>query len=358
MDESLKLMSFIIKLLTPFSAFITLFIFILLFKIHYKIKIYKIGYFKVVFINIILEIILRIIILFSSIFIILHSLNKKYLGINFCRIFLILFNYFYISIIFFNINTILYLYTYSNKKNDLVEQDIKNKKITLKNYSFKHFYLTSFTFSLIHSILFFLYDFLINEDYYSKNYYFNLINSENKPHLYDIFIFFPNILYFFISIPYLKISWNNEKITDKILLKSYSQYCFLYSFLSLSNPIIILILSLFTNNQYINFICQHISWMVLAIQLFISSKFRINCLYVKNSISKNINEKKNICSKFKLILYIIFTNNKINESTITDLNSSYVSHALTSINDVLKDNEITKFDTSLNDISIDNSLTN
>ena len=352
MDGTLKLISNIISIITSSSAFITLFIFILLFKIHYKIKIFKVGYFRVVFTNIVLEIILRIIIVLGSIVIILHNFNKINLGIYFFRIFLILFNYFYMSIIFFNIHTIFYLYSYSNQKNKLIEQDIKNKKISLKSYSFKKFYLISFSFSLIHSILFILYDFLINDDFFTKNNFFNITSLINKPHLYDIIIFFPNIVYFFLTIPYLKLSWNAETITDKIILKSYSQYCFLHSFLSLNYPIIILILSLFPNYNFINFSCQNISLIILMIQLFVSSNFRMNCLYVQNSINKSLNTKKSFCSNFKSSLSIIFTNAKISEFTITDLNSSYVSHALTAIKDVLNESENTILDYSITNLSI------
>ena len=355
MDESLELISNIITIITSFSAFITLFNFILLFKIHYKIKIFKEGYFKVVFINIILEIFFRIFITLASFFIILHNFNKINLGIYPCRIFLILFDYLYMSFIFFNINTIVYLYSYSNQKNELVEQDIKNKQFSFMSYSFKNFYLTSFTFSLIHSILFILYDFLINDDFFTKNNYFNLTSSINKPHLYDIIIFCPNIFYFFLTIPYLKLSWNTEKITDKIILKSYSQYCFLYSLLSLNYPIIIIIFSLFPNNKIIVFICQNISLIILIIQLFLSSNFRMNCLYIQNSINNSLQSKNNCCTKFKLGLNIIFSNAKISEFTITDLNNSYVSHALTSIKDVLNENEASVLDITLTNINIVNS---
>ena len=144
-----ELISIIINSLTFLISFLTFFNFIIIFKIHCKIKIFRVNYFRIVFTIIILEIMLRIIIIIESIFQILDILQKHSILNNEFKkynnlIFSLSFNFLYITIIFFNIRTIYYLYHYSTKDLDLINQDMQNSVISLKTYSFTNFYIISF----------------------------------------------------------------------------------------------------------------------------------------------------------------------------------------------------------------------
>ena len=347
-----ELISIIINSLTFLISFLTFFNFIIIFKIHCKIKIFRVNYFRIVFTIIILEIMLRIIIIIESIFQILDILQKHSILNNEFKkynnlIFSLSFNFLYITIIFFNIRTIYYLYHYSTKDLDLINQDMENSVISLKTYSFTNFYIISFFLGIIHTILFFLYAFLFNENFLN-NWFFNSISlSDYKTKIYELIFFFPNIFFFIYSIPYLKICWNKENITDKILLKGYSQYCFIYSFLSLIYPIIIIILLIFNDNTILKIICKNVILMFLNIQLYLSSTYRINCVYIKNTI---LNKEKKCYQIIKDYFIILFTNQKIKSVAVTDFNNTFVTHALTSEKDI---NEDYMNDTSMINMSFD-----
>ena len=342
MDYFFTLFINIESLLLIIVSFITLFMFLVMGKIHKTDPFLKQGFFNIVFTIIILEIFLRIILIASPI--LLYFMNNELLNL----IINSSFNFFYITTIFFNFITVFYLYTNLDKSEDLISKDINDKtahrdSIRVNIISFNLFYIISFLLGLIHTAFFVLIEKYKESDYFSKNIFFPIKkNSEDlKLNLFGLLIYIPNFIFLIVSFLYLKLSWNQEKITDNIIIKSYAIYCFKLSLLSLNYPIIIIItmLKFVTINYYIIIL---VSNFLIIIQIFISANFRMNCLYIESIFGK---ESKNLFSKIKKTFNILFTTEKLERLNSLDYNNSFISFSLSSKKDFIIDNPSTHNET-------------
>ena len=331
------------------TALITLFMFLVMGKIHRTDPFLKQGFFNIVFTIIILEIILRIILIVSPILLYFMNFTKLKLIINTS------FNFFYITTIFFNFITVFYLYIHLNKSEDLIAKDINDKNanrdsIRVNIISFNLFYVFSFLLGLIHTVFFFLFEKNNESDYFSSNIFFSIKKNFNNLiyNLYRLLIYFPNFIFFIVSFLYLKLSWNKEKISENIIIRSYAIYCFKLSILSLNYPIIIIIMifNFLTINFYIIIL---ISNFLIIIQIFISANFRMNCLYIESIFGK---ESKTLFSKIKKTFSILFTNEKIERLNSVDYNNSFISFSLSSKQDFIIENSSKK--NELDDSSFQN----
>ena len=320
--------------LLVFFSVLTLFMFLVIGKIHRRDPFLKQGFFNIVFTIIILEIVLRIILIISPVLIYLLKDAKINLIIYSS------FNFFYITTIFFNFITVFYLYTHLDKSEDLISKDINDKtahrdSIRVNTISFNLFYIISFLLGLIHTGFFIFFEFLKSQ-YIQNDIFFPIkqIEQNNFFFFFELIIYIPNFIFFIISFLYLKLSWNKEKITENIIIRSYAIYCFQLSILSLNYPIIILIMIFELFKEYLKIIIL-ISNSLLIFQIFISAYFRINCLYIESIFDK---ESTNLFSKIKKTFIILFTNEKVERLSSLDYNNSFISFSLSSKKDFIIEN--------------------
>ncbi len=318
------------------SSFISLFFFLVIGKIHIKDKFLQQGFFKVVFTIVILEILLRLILIISP-FLILFIHDKEEIM---RKIIYFSFNFVYMTILFFNLITVSFLYL--DKSEDLISKDINDKKahrdsVRVNNYSFNCVSIVSFLFGFIHTIILNVFETYINGNYEQLTFFpikFN--DKDNIKKLYEIIIYIPNFIFFIVSFLYLKLSWNKEKITDNIVIKSYALYCFHLSFFYLNYPIIILIDSLFNRFNYDRDIIILLSNLCLMIQNIFSSKYRMKCIYIESIFEgKKISFSQKIIKLFK----ILFTNEGINRLNSVDYNNSFIIFSLSSKEDFINEIE-------------------
>ena len=326
------------------SSFISLFFFLVIGKIHIKDKFLQQGFFKVVFSIVILEILLRLILIISP-FLILFIHDKEEIM---RKIIYFSFNFVYMTILFFNLITVFYLYIHLDKSEDLISKDINDKNahrdsVRVNNYTFNFVSIFSFLFGFIQTIIFIVCETFINENYEQLTFFpikFNDRDNTNK--IYEIIIYIPNFIFFFVSFLYLKLSWNKEKITDNIVIKSYALYSFHLSFFYLNYPIIILIDSLFSRFNYDRHIIIFLSNLCLMIQNIFSSKYRMKCIYIESIFEgKKITFYRKIIKCFK----ILFNNEGINRLNSVDYNNSFIIFSLSSKEDFI--NEIEQRNTTI-----------
>ena len=313
-----------------FSFLINLMIII----IHSKQKSIRRGFFTIIFAQIIMEAIINLSLLIMNI-IYLTEIKKNIWFL----ILPILFNFGYVTNILYNIRIMLYLMTLNKRNEELINYDSKEedddlsrlKTVGFTPHSFKSFHIFCFLFSIIHTILYVFNllndEFKIESNNWKWFYYF--MNGSDGIHRFAFFIF--NYIYFILSIPYLILSLNKEKISDHILLKRFSLYCLFSSFISLLFPLAVLFDYIFGEKKedyFIIIICAFIIYLV------ITWFFRVNCYYVQYILEEN---GKGFCRKCQMGFNILFRCKEIPSPNFIDLNSSYVYHSLANLNDFLQE---------------------
>ena len=315
---------------------ILFFINITICKMHIKQSFIRQGFFKVVFIQIIYETLIILILFTISLLYILNKLEFIYDSNYFISI-PVLFNFCYMNLIFYNILTILFLlYKKEETANfstslEFTSTESGNDTISFKKSTFRKLHIISLFFSIIHSIIY-CFTLLKNSNSFYFIYYFY---PDKKTNFWIIFIFIPNLIYFIISIVYLILSVNKNKISENIRLQNYSIFCFISSFISLIFPSS----AIFNNiKQYtkVEDIVKIVLYVMFLIYLINTCRFRLKRYYVQTIL---MTKGTNFCDKLSFGLAIFFKNVDIQVPNFIDLNSNYIYHSLANINDFVQENE-------------------
>ena len=301
--------------------------------IHFKKPLLREGFFIIIFVQIFMEALISLsLLIMNIIYYIDFSRDKWFLT------FPALFNFAYVTNTLYNTRIVIYLMTINKEIEETVEYDncdeveknnlTRNSTIGLIQYSYKNFHMCCFLFSIIHTI-FYILNLLYGNSNLEKiedwNWSYYFLNGSKGLHRFAFFIF--HIIFFVISIPYLCLSLNKEKISEHILLKRFSIYCIFSSIISLLFPTS-LILSYFVDNA--NNIIYLIIIIAFVVYLFITSYFRVNCYYIQYILEQN---GKSCCEKFCVGLNILFCCGKIRQPNFVDLNSAFIYHSLANLND-------------------------
>lgn len=325
-----------------------LFTLLLICKMHIKQKSIREGYFKVVFTQIILELLLDIILLTIIILEIFSPENKSKPIYILPTLFIFLYN---IDILY-NIQTIVRLSKAHitidtidafNNDDDTQGEDLeitKSKSIDLKVYSFKRIHILSFLLSFIHAFLYFYILFKYGDNNKIElNWYYYFLNKD-ETNLFYLFFFLFNYIFFILSIRYLCLK---QEINQIIKLKHYSIYCFIISLIGLMFPIKIILNYIYyeslrnrkEKNIFEDILVYIYSFLFLA-YLLANSLFRLNCYYVQFILSK---KGKKCCSKFKFGLRILFTRIIVPSPNFIDFNNTFLYHSLSNEKDFYKEKD-------------------
>ena len=349
----------IIKVFSLILIFFNLLILLTICKMHIKQKSIREGYFKIVFSQIILELLLNIIILL----IVILSLFITNINSNLFFFISVLLNFFYNIDILYNTQTILYL---MRAKNKVDSEDITTNtddlsrteefrgsalSIDLKRYSFRRIHLISIFFSIIHSLIFFIIIFLqSNKEQNQELIWYFYFLDENKKNFLFLFIFILNYLYFALSICYCCIKQN---INESIKLKHFSIYCFITSIIGLIFPSKIIINHFLKKD--LKALLTYIYSFLFLFYLFVNMNFRLNCYYVQYILSRKGNK---FCSKISFGIKILFSRIMVPSPNFIDFNNSFIYHSLSSEKDFydVKDKKLKKgLDNSNNNNELNNS---
>ena len=331
-----------------FSSFISILFNLTILIIHIKQPLLKCGFFNVVFGQVITEFFININIFFISLFYLIY--DQEFIGKWFVM-FPIFFNYFYEANIIYNISIIICLMTFNRDKTELINYAIDNditrssdlshqNTLVLEDATFKKFHFISYSISTIYIFFYILNlyvfqgeDLKIQEN--DWNWYFYFICG--KKYFWRIFFFLFHILFFFISIIYLTKSFNKNKISNHIYLRSYAIFCFFNSLISLLFPITLLIFMIGFKDDPTDFTHDYLILIILAILFFFiaTAIFRLNNYYVYYVLTE---DGKGCLNWFRNIFNVLFCCKKMKELNIIDYDGPFILHALSSFNDLIIEN--------------------
>ena len=308
--------------------------------IHSKQKFLRNGFFIIIFIEIIMESLITISLLIMNIIYLSGITTDKWFAV-----FPIIFNFGYVTNILYNIRTMIYLMTLDKTKDESINYDIKNDNdIVIENdketelsrqstvgfipHSFKSFHYCCFLLSIIHTILYSInlfndrYD-IENFEYWNWYYYF--MNGSEGGYRLGFFVF--HFIFFIVSIPYLVLSLNTEKISEHILLKRFSLYCAFSSLISLIFPISVILHIIFDEQNKIIFLVLMFAFIFYLLTTLI---FRVNCYYIQYILER---DGKGFCNRCISGFKILFCCQSIPSPNFIDLNSTFIYHSLANLND-------------------------
>lgn len=337
-----RIANVIIIILTLFSSLINATIV----RIHIKQPLLKNGFFIVVFGQIIIELIINIAIFFQNLIYLIYGDDENpgiwFIVIPSC------FNFGYIANIVYNTRIIIYLITYNKDKDDIINYAKDNEysrasdlshqsSINFYDVSFKNFHYISITISLVHTTLFLVnlltfQDIIVQSENWRWFYYF----IYGKEYFWRIFFFLPHFIYFIMSILYFIKSFDKNKISKHIYLRSYSLYCLFGSIISLFFPLSFFIFWLGFDNNEQEFNHNYLLILLIGFIVFVllTTIFRIRNYYVDFILTQ---EGKGCKHWFNTTFGILCCSKKMKELNFVDLNSSFVYHALASSNDFILD---------------------
>ena len=342
-----RLSNLIILLGTVISSLIN----ITIIRIHIKQRLLKDGFFHVVFGQVITELIINVSLFFLNFIYLISATSTpgKWLFI-----FPIIFNFGYIANIIYNTRIILFLMTFNNDREELINYatpgkntDESRKSFTTRSgsvlligISFKNFHIIAVVISAIHTILY-----IINLEVFQNveiqgpgwHWYFYFICG--KDYFYRIFFFIFHFLFFFISIPYMYFSCDKNKISNHIYLRSYSIFCFFSSIVTLFFPVVLFIFMWGYNNDDEKFESNYLALLLLAFLIFLlsSSFFRINCYYVNFVL---VQDGKSCINRWCNAIKILLCLKEMKKLNFVDFNSAFIYHALASADDFILDDGV------------------
>ena len=302
-------------------------------SIHFREPIMRANFYKVVFIQLILETILDICLILIIIIILISHQYKEWL-----LLFQIILNFCINTDVLYNIVILTYLIfkSYGQKDSDDEDND-KDETINLRNsisfrkHSFKFIHICSLCLGGLHTLIFFLirdknkYNF---DSLYDWFYFFYPIKISVK----NSFIFINFCLLLLINIPYLFISLKRLKITNYIHLKHYCIHCILGAIISLIIPITkVCIINM--KNKDIPLLFFSSAFFLLYLNCL--CVFRYNCFYVDHILSSNGNELKN---KIKLFIDLMLFRIEVPKPNFIDFNNPFIYHSLAYESDFLSSN--------------------
>ena len=332
--------------------FISFLIYLMIIIIHSKQKLLRIGFFIIIFVQIIMDSIITFSLLIMNIIYLTGIIMGKWFVV-----FPILFNFGYITNILYNIRIMIYLMTLNKRKDESVSYDLKDdtdtdidsEKVSKSRqstigfipHSFNSFHYFCFSLSILHTIIYSInlfFDECPIEDLIKWNWFYYFMNGSNGVKRFGFFIF--HYIFFIISVPYLILSLNKEKISDHILLKRFSIYCIFNSSISLIFPISLIFIEIFEldkvdkENKVDIKIISFIILFAFIFYLYITWYFRINCYYIQYILEKS---GKNFFKKCAFGFRILFRCQSIPTPNFIDYNSSFIYHSLANLNDFLQE---------------------
>ena len=327
-------------ILIVFCSF-SLLINFLIILIHSKQKSLRRGFFTIIFVQIILEAIITFSLLGMNIIYLSQIKTDKWFAI-----FPILFNFCYITNILYNIRIMIYLMTSDKKRDESINYNLKEDNYGDDNasqlsrqstvgftpHSFKSFHYICFLLSIIHTILYSLNIFTdkIEVEKYEKwNWFYYFMNGSNGK--VRLFFFFFHYLFFIVSIPYLFLSLNKEKISEHILLKRFSLYCIFSSLICLLFPTSV-ILHLIYREKIVEIYFGIM--FAFVFYLIVTWIFRVNCYYIQYVLESN---GSGFFKKCVFGFKILFCCESIPSPNFIDLNSTFIYHSLANLNDFSQD---------------------
>ena len=343
-NEEEKRTFFAINAILIVFIFFSFMINLMLILIHSKQKALRKGFFIIIFIQIILESIINLSILLMNILYLINLERGKWF-----LSFPALFNFAYITNILYNILIMVYLMCSNKEKDELIDYNSKKENnednnsssrrssVNFISYSFNSFHIICFLFSMVHTIIYILK--LIEEDiegrgwewyfYFMSGSYGECNKSSAKNSQFAFYIF--HFIFFIVSLIYLVLSFNKEKISERFLLKRFSIYCIYSSLISLTIPISLLIYAIKGKEiENVYFIIM-ISFILYLLVTWI---FRVKCYYIQFILESN---GESFWEKAVSGFNIIFCCAKIPSPNFVDLNSTYIYHSLANFDDFIQE---------------------
>ena len=323
--------------------FISFLIYLMIIIIHSKQKLLRIGFFIIIFVQIIMDSIITFSLLIMNIIYLTGITTGKWFVV-----FPILFNFGYITNILYNIRIMIYLMTLNKRKDESVSYDLKNdtdtdidsEKVSKSRqstigfipHSFNSFHYFCFSLSILHTIIYSInlfFDEYPIEDLVKWNWFYYFMNGSNGVKRFGFFIF--HYIFFIISIPYLILSLNKEKISDHILLKRFSIYCTFNSLISLIFPISVILHIFFKEDKKEIFF---VLMFAFVFYILVTLYFRVNCYYIQYILEKS---GKNFFKKCAFGFRILVQCQSIPTPNFIDLNSTFIYHSLANLDDFSDD---------------------
>ena len=288
--------------------------------IHIRQPILRTNFFKVVFVQLILEGLLDFFFIILNLTILISRDNQKWY-----IIFHTILNFCINTDVIYNVIILIYLiFKKEDKKNENEEENENinlRKSISFSKHSFKSIHISSLILGVIHTVLFILisdkreYNIESLDDWY---YYFYPVQST----VMNSFIFIPYLIFLALSVPYLFISMNRLKITNYIHLKHFSVNCILGGTIGLIIPIA-KVASVNIKNTEIILLFFSSAFFLLYLNCLCF--FRYNCYYVEHILSNNGNE---FLDKVKFFINLMIFKAEVPKPNFIDFNNPFIYHSL------------------------------
>ena len=304
---------YLVNCLVLFSFYITMCF------IHIREPLFKTNFFKVIFIQIILET-LNIFFLFILALTILISKENKEWHLFFHT----LINFFTFTDLIYNIIILIYL-TFKRGKKTTEEDDSDRTNfrdsIAFEKHSFKIIHIISFSLGVVHSIIFFFIrdknDYII-QSWGNWYYFFYPI----KANYYNILIFLPFLILLIMSICYKFFSSEALKVTNYIHLNHYCINCLICGIFGIIVPIIKIIS---INIEKSEFPVLLFSSLFFLLYLNCICFFRFNCFYIDDIFNST---EKGFVNKIKLFFNLMLLRIEVPKPNIIDFNNPFIYHSL------------------------------
>ena len=327
-----------------FFLFISFLINLIIILIHKRQAFLRQGFFKIVFVQIILEAIINL----SSLIMKIIYKTEIQRGIWFA-LFPIMFNFCYMTNILYNIKIILFLMNYNKERDELINYDLRDTNsnnsnshqgsISLDRQSFKKIHICSFSISVVYLFVYIILIFS-REDFpeESENWrWFNYYLVDEYGGYFKLIFFIANYIYFIESVIYFCLSMNKGKVTNHILLKNFSKYCVFSSIVSLLFPLTLFFNLIIITKEQEQYIFHYIVLSGFLFYIFVTCYYRMNCYYVKYILES---EGKGFFKRCAFGFRILFCCKKIREPNFIDLTSTFIFHSLANFNDFLGEENI------------------
>ena len=327
-----------------FFLFISFLINFMIILIHKRQPFLRQGFFIIVFVQIILEAIINLTSLIMKIIYMIDVTRDVWFAL-----FPILFNFCYMTNVFYNIRIIVFLKNYDKDRDESINYDTRDansnnslthqESISLNQLSFKYIHICCFFISVIYIIFYIIHIFSIKKTTIESNewrwIYYYLVDDNDS--YWKLIFFFPNFIYFFLSVLYFCLSMNKGKVTNHIHLKNFSIYCVFSSIVSLLFPITLIVNIIIIADDEEQYVFHYIILCGFLVYIIVTCCYRVRCYYVKYILeSKGEGFFKRCAFGFR----ILFLCQKIQVPNFIDLNSSFILHSLANFNDFLREDNV------------------
>ena len=327
-----------------FFLFISFLINFMIILIHKRQPFLRQGFFVIVFVQIILEAIINL----TSLIMKIIYMTEVARGVWF-SIFPIIFNFCYMTNIFYNIRIIVFLKSYDKDRDESINYDTRDansnnsfthqESISLNQLSFKYIHICCFCISVFYIIFYIIHISNIkNTSIESGNWRwicYYLVDDNGS--YWQLIFFFPNFIYFILSVYYFCLSMNKGKVTNHIYLKNFSIYCVFSSIVSLLFPITLIVNIKFIEDSEEQYVFHYIILCGFLVYIMVTCYYRVRCYYVNYILdSKGEGFFKRCVFGFR----ILFLCQKIQVPNFIDLNSSFILHSLANFNDFLREDNV------------------